>query len=344
MKKAILTVVLVIAAAGLCLAQAEKPLLLQKPTVSGTQVAFVYAGDLWIVGREGGDAKRLTTGIGLETDPIFSPDGALIAFTGEYDGNLDVYVVPATGGVPKRLTYHPGVDAAVGWTPDGKQVLFRSGRNSYSRFNRLFTVPVEGGFPSELPLPMAEQGSYSPDGARLAYVPFWNRRTVPNAYIAWKRYRGGLAPVIWIAQLSDSTIERVPHTDSSDFNPMWVGDKIYFLSDRNGPVTLFAYDLASKKVTQVLRNGGPEVKSASAGPGVMVYEQFGSLHLLDLKTGHERKVEVRVAGDLLSVRPHFDNVGNHLRNAAISPTGARAVFEARGEIITVPAERATRAT
>ena len=149
----------------------QKPLLLQKPTVSQNQVAFVYAGDLWIVGRQGGDARRLTTGVGLETDPIFSPDGTLIAFTGEYDGNLDVYVVPAAGGEPRRLTYHPGPDIAVGWTPDGKQILFRSERDSYARFGRLFTVPVTGGFPAEVPLPTADEGSFSPDGTRIAYIP-----------------------------------------------------------------------------------------------------------------------------------------------------------------------------
>src|SRR5262249_51925383 len=155
-------------------------------------------------------------------------------------------------GQPRRLTHHPGIDVAVGWTPDGKQVLFRSDRGSYSRFNRLFTVPVEGGFPTELPLPMGEEGSFSPDATRIAYVPLWNRRPAPNAYISWKHYRGGKASLIWIANLADSHVEKIPRSDSNDFNPMWVGDRVWFLSDRNGPVTLFFYDPRTKEVSQAL--------------------------------------------------------------------------------------------
>src|SRR5712692_11923655 len=149
----------------------SKPLLFQKPAVSRTQVAFGFAGDLWVVPREGGEARRLTNGVGLETDPIFSPDGTQIAFTGEYEGNLDVYLVPAAGGTPRRLTYHPGIDMAVGWTPDGKRILFRSDRASYSRFNRLFTIPVEGGgLPTELPLPMGEEEPFRRQQSHLAKV------------------------------------------------------------------------------------------------------------------------------------------------------------------------------
>src|SRR4051794_12970199 len=191
------------AAAGRAAEANKPPLLLQQPAVSQTQIAFGFASDLWTVGRDGGEARRLTSGVGLEFAPKFSPDGKWIAFTGEYDGNLDVFVVPATGGEPRRLTYHPRVGGAPGWTPHRKSVLISSGRTSYSRFNKLFTVPVDGGLPSELPLPMGEQGAFAPDGARLAYVPFWNRRAVPNAYIAWKHYRGGKASPIWIATLAD---------------------------------------------------------------------------------------------------------------------------------------------
>src|ERR1700732_3112338 len=163
--------VLVVWWPALAAVDSHKPLLLQKPTVSQTQVAFVYAGDLWIVAKQGGEARRLTTGVGLETGPLFSPDGTKIAFTGEYDGNLDVYVVPAAGGEPRRLTYHPGADIAVGWTPDGKKVLFRSERESYARFGRLYTIPVTGGFPSEVPLPTAGEGSFSLDGTRIPCLP-----------------------------------------------------------------------------------------------------------------------------------------------------------------------------
>lgn len=285
--------------AGLCLAKTDKPLLLQKPALSRDRIVFSWAGDLWIVSRNGGDAVRLTAGPGTETNPVFSPDGTQIAFSGEYDGNTDVYVVPTAGGMPKRLTWHPGVDIPLAWTPDGKRVLFRSGRNSYSRFNRLFTIGPDGGFPTEIPLPMAEQGSFSPDGARLAYLP------LAPAFESWKRYRGGRTTPVWIASLADSRVEKIPRENSNDFNPMWSGGRIFFLSDRNGPVTLFAYDTASKQVRQLLKNDGFDLKSASAGPGAIVYEQLGSIHVYDLKSGESREVEIRVAGDIPELRPSF---------------------------------------
>src|SRR3954447_9281740 len=160
----------------------KAPLLMQKPTVSKTHVVFSYADDLWIVPREGGEAKRLTSGPGVETDPHFSPDGKLVAFTGQYEGNDDVFVVSAEGGTPRRLTYHPGSDQVVGWTPDSKKVLFRSARNSYSRFTRLFTIGIDGGLPEEVPLPIADHGCFSPDGKKIAYVPNYNgsRSTAAN--------------------------------------------------------------------------------------------------------------------------------------------------------------------
>lgn len=313
---------------------AESPLLLRHPTISRTQIVFAYANDLWSVNRDGGDAVRLTTGVGVETDPIFSPDGSRIAFTGEYDGNVDVFVIPAAGGTPKRLTYHPAADRAIGWTPDGKQVIFSSQRASYSQLSRLFTVPAEGGFETQLPLDRAVEGSYSSDGAKIAYVPTdkWQN--------AWKRYRGGQTTPIWIATLADSGTVKIPRNNSNDFNPMWVGDTIYFLSDRNGAVTLFAYDTRSRQVTEVVKNDGLDLKSATAGPDAIVYEQFGALHVFDLKTRKTRAVVVRLAGDLAAIRPHFRKIAtSELRAAGISPTGARAVFAAHGEIFTVPAEK-----
>jgi tricorn protease len=335
MIRSIAAVLIAVFGAGVCPGQSDKPLLLRNPTASRSQIAFSYAGDIWIVAREGGEARRLTTGPGAETRPIFSPDGSMIAFTGEYDGNQDVFVVPAAGGVPRRLTYHPGPDEAVGWTPDGKRVLFNSPRDSYSYFPQLFTVPVEGGFPSMVPLPMAEEGSFSTDGSQIAYVPTiqWQN--------AWKRYRGGQTKPIWIASLNDSSVTaKIPRDNSNDFNPMWVGDTIYFLSDRRGPVALFAYDTKSKQVRQVVQNSGLDLKSASAGPGVIAFEQFGSVHLLDVKSGRNETVQIRLAGDLTDVRPRFQKIEpNRIRFAGISPTGARAVFGARGEILTVPAEK-----
>ena len=191
-------------------ASSSAPALLRRPTVSQTQIAFSYGGDLWTVDRNGGEARRLTSDVGIETDPYFSPDGSLIAFTGEYDGNEDVYVIPAAGGIPKRLTSHPGSDQVVGWTRDGKRILFRSGRNSYSYFRRLFTVSVEGGLPEEVPLPMAEEGSYSPDGSHLAYVPFTNFSESWGFERGLKHYRGGTASPVWVANLADSSVEKLP--------------------------------------------------------------------------------------------------------------------------------------
>jgi tricorn protease len=332
-------IILLLAAAGLGAARPDGPRLLQKPTLSRDRVAFAFAGDLWVVDRDGGDARRLTAGVGLETDPVFSPDGSQVAFTGEYEGNLDVYVVPAAGGVPRRLTYHPGYDVALGWTPDGKRVLFRSGRSSYSRFDRLFTIGTDAGLPDVLPLPMGVQGSYSADARRLAYVPFWNRRATSDAYISWKHYRGGKASPIWLASLDDSRIEKIPREGSNDFNPMWVGDRVYFLSDRDGPVTLFAYDTGSKKVSRVISEEGPDILSASAGPGAIVFERLGSLNLLDLDSGKSKQLDIKVAGDFPGVRPRFEKVAKAVRSARLSPTGVRAVLGARGEVVTVPAEK-----
>ena len=320
---------------GLALAAADSnaPLLLQQPTLSQSSIVFVHAGDLWTVPREGGEARRLTTGPGSEMNPMFSPDGSMLAFTGEYDGNIDVFVVPASGGVPKRLTWHPAPDIVLGWTLDGKRVLFASNRDSYASFRELFTVDLNGSFPEKLPLPAGWEACYSPDGTRLAYVP------LGRAFTAWKRYRGGRATPVWLARLSDSSIEKVPGSGSNDYSPIWVGDKVFFLSDRSGAVTLFSYDVRSKQVREEIKNSGLDLKSASAGPGAIVYEQFGSLHTFDVKSGRTRAVSVTLAGDLPEVRDRMVNVNRRLRNGHLSPNAARAVFEARGEILTVPAEK-----
>jgi tricorn protease len=312
---------------------AGAPHLLQKPSVSRTQVTFSFAGDLWIVGREGGEARRLTNGVGRETEPFFSPDGSLVAFTGEYDGNVDVYLVESGGGVPRRLTWHPAEDHVAGWTPDGKSVLFRSGRASFHHFDRLFTVPLSGGLPQELPLPRAVQGSFSPDGTRLAYVPInqWQQ--------AWKRYRGGQTTPVWVADLADSGVEAIPRTNSNDSCPVWLGDRVYFLSDRDGPVALFAYDTRTKQVAAAVKNDGLDFKWLTAGPDVLAYEQFGSLFLYDPATGRSTALDVRLSGDFPEVRPRFARVDKQLAAASLSPNGKRVAFEARGEILTVPAEK-----
>jgi tricorn protease len=323
-----------LAAAALFATASLSAELLEKPTLSRTSIVFVYANELWSVPRNGGEAKRLTAGPGSKTNPKFSPDGSQLAFTAEYDGNVDVFTVPAEGGVPKRVTFHPAPDVVLGWTPDGSRILFASPRASFSRFFELFTVaPGAGGLPDKLPLPMGFEGSYSPDAQHLAYVP------IARAFTAWKRYRGGQATPIWIVTLANGHTEKIPREGSNDYNPMWAGDKIYFLSDRNGPVSLFSYEPRSKQVKQVVENQGLDLKSASDGPGAIVYEQFGALNLYDLKSGKTSRVNVHISGDLLETREHLLDVSKRLHNPHISPTGARAVFEARGEILTVPAEK-----
>jgi tricorn protease len=334
MMKVLATVLLCLSAVTSVRA-AEPPLLLQNPTLSQDSIAFDFAGELWTVPREGGTARRLVTGQGRNAVPVFSPDGTRIAFTGTYDENTDVYVVPASGGEPQRLTYHPGSDVALGWTSDGQSVLFRSERKTYRDLEQLYTIPLAGGFPSELPLPSGQDASYSSDGARLAYVPF------PQWQPTWKRYRGGQTTPIWIATLADSSVTKIPREGSNDWNPMWVGDSVYFLSDRAGAATLFEYDTGAQTVRQLIPNeNGFDIQSAQAGPGAIVYDQFGALRLYDLASGQTRRVGVTIAADLPQLRPRFQKLEpEQILHAAISPTGKRVLFEAHGEILAVPAEK-----
>ena len=320
-------------------AQASHPLL-QRPAFNGKIIAFSYAGDLWTVDRNGGQAARLTTGIGIETDPVFSPDGKTIAFTGEYDGNTDVFVVPAAGGVPVRLTYHPANDAAVAWTPDGQYVIFRSDRENIGpRYTKLFKVPVKGGLAVALPLPMAFSGMYSADGEHFAYSPVTGGSPFNySTYVAWRNYRGGLASAVWIADMKTLAVQKLPRERWNDFNPIWAGNSVYFLSDRNGAASLFRFDPATQAVTEVVKNSGADIRSASAGPGGIVYDRFGELFFYDTATGKAHKVEVDVSADLPEVRARISPAGREIENSGISPTGVRALFEAHGDIFTVPAK------
>jgi len=319
--------------AGIARGADEAPLLLQSPTLSRTEVAFAYGGYLWSVPREGGEARQLTTG-GHEAHPIFSPDGKWIAFEGEYDGNRDVYVMPAEGGTPRRLTWHPGQDIPAGWTPDGQRVLFISDREAYADFTRLYTVAREGGPAEALPMWRGVDAWFSPDAARLAYVP-----NIQWQGTSWKRYRGGQTTPIYIVRLSDLALERVPRENSNDSHPVWFGDTVYFLSDRNGPVSLFAYDTNTKTVKQSLENKGLDFKSLSAGPDALVYEQFGGVYVYDVASGKSQKLKMTIAGDLPAMRAHYEKAGDKVSNAAISPSGVRAVFEVHGEILTVPTDK-----
>jgi tricorn protease len=314
---------------------ASPPLLLQHPSLSQTQIAFDYGGEIWTVPRDGGQAQVLVVGQGQSSGPIFSPDGRWVAFTGKYDGNTDVYVVPAAGGEPRRLTWHPGADTAVGWTPDGKSVLFRSQRAEVRDNEQFYTVPVDGGAPVAIPLPSANEGAFSADATHLAYTPFQQWQP------AWKHYRGGQTERIWIADLADSHIDKIPRDNSNDKDPMWVGDTVYFLSDRDGPVALYAYDVKSRAVSNVVANpAGFDIKSASAGPGGIVYDQFGALKLYDFASHQSRVVPVSLNAELPQVRPHFEAVKPQtIQSAAITASGKRVLIEAHGEILSAPAQK-----
>lgn len=317
--------------APFALSSADAPLLLRHPSLSKTQIAFAFAGDIWTVPRDGGQAVRITSNPGVESDPYFSPDGSMIAFTGQYDGNQDVYVVPAKGGEPKRITYHPGPDVPVGWTPDGKDVVFVSSMLSATDLPRLFEASMDGGVPEALPFPSGAAASFSPDGSKIAYMPGiqWQE--------AWKRYRGGQTSPIWIGNLADSKVTEIPRKNSNDKEPMWVGNKIYFLSDRAGTFTLYSYDTGSKAVKQLIKNDGFDIKSASTDGDSIVYEQLGSIKMLDVNTGQSHDVPIDVAADFPEVRTEFKNVAATVSGASLSPSGVRAVFESRGDIFTVPA-------
>ncbi|MBO0857911.1 MAG: PD40 domain-containing protein [Chloracidobacterium sp.] len=323
-------------------ANAQGTRLLRHPAVSRDSVAFEYAGDLWVVPRSGGQARRLTATPGVEIDPYFSPDGSQIAFTATVAGNTDVYVAPAAGGDPRRLTYHPGADRARGWTPDGRRVVFASARTNAPQqsYFRLWTIGLEGGLPEPLPMPRAFAGVYSPDGARMAYEEI-STAFIPEWYETsqWRHYRGGRTHPIQVMTLADYSVERLPWNDSNDTNPMWVGNTVYFLSDRNFTVNLFAYHSDTKKVTQLTHHDDFDIMNASAGPDALVYEQAGYIHLFDIKTGQARRLNIEVSGDLAWARPQFKKVAGMIRSAKLSPTGVRAAFEARGEIFTVPAEK-----
>jgi tricorn protease len=310
--------------------------LLSQPAISKSNIAFVYAGDLWVADLNGKNVRRLTSDSGVETNPAFSPDGSLIAFSAQYEGNTDVYVVPVSGGVPTRLTWHPGPDIVQCFTPDGSAILFTSPRAVFTgRYSQLFTVPVKGGVEEPLGLPNANEATYSPDGSRLAYNPLY------EAFNQWKHYRGGTHSVITLFRFSDKSTEKIPQPEGrcNDVDAMWMGDTIYFRSDRNGEFNLFSFDTKTKAIKQLTSHKDFPVLAASSGGGQIVYEQAGYLHIFDPKTAHSAKLTVGVAADLAETRPRFVKGTRWIRSASISPTGARAAFEFRGEIVTFPAEK-----
>lgn len=310
--------------------------MLTQPAISATHIAFVYAGDLFVSDHSGANVQRLTADDGLESNPVFSPDGRTIAFSAQYDGNVDVYTVPVAGGAPTRLTYHPNADAVQAVTPDGAAVLFTSQRATFTgRYTQLFTIPLTGGMEEALPIPNAARAAYSPDGSRLAYNPIAGR------YQQWKSYRGGTTSTLWLYNRDGHATETIPQPPSraNDTDPMWLGDSVYFRSDRAGEFNIFAFHTKTKQIRQITKHEDFPVLSAALGGGKIVYEQAGVLHLLDPASGQSRALSIRVASDLRETRPRFAKGARWVRDAAISPTGARAAFGFRGEIVTVPGEK-----
>lgn len=318
-----------------CFTQTSGPMPFRSLAVSRTQIAFVYAGRVWISDRQGGESRRLTTEPGDESSPVFSPDGTHLALAKNVGGNIDIYLVAAAGGELRRLTYHPRADVPLNWTIDGKSVLFSSLRDS-NGFTRLFTVSAQGGFPSELPLPMGADAAFSSDGTRVAYTP---QRDVTQIF-NWRNYRGGETSPIWIAKLSDSTIEAIPRQNSNDREPMWIGKLIYFLSDRTGTVNLFAYDTQTKKVSQLTKYEKYDIKAAAACEDAIAFVQDGAIHIYDLTTNQTRRIDVSVKlseSDQVQTKSRSVPAARWLGTYNLSPSGDQALFDARGEVLTVNA-------
>lgn len=310
--------------------------MLSQPAISANNIAFIYAEDLWISNADGTQPRRLTVDEGIESDPVFSPDGRMIAFSAQYDGNTDVFVLPVSGGIPVRLTWHPGEDLVRAFTPDGKYVVFASQRTVFSnRYYQFFRVPVGGGYPVQVEIPNGWSVSYSPDGSSIAYTP------ISPAYQQWKNYRGGRISNIWLYSFSSKSVVKIPQPAGgcNDADPMWINDKVFFTSDRNGEFNLYSYATGTKELKQLtFFNDFPVIK-ASAGNGRIIFEQEGLLHTYDPESDKASKLTVGIAADLLELRPRFVQGTNYIRSADISPTGSRVVFDFRGDIITLPAEK-----
>ncbi|MFN0179013.1 MAG: PDZ domain-containing protein [Gemmatimonadales bacterium] len=313
---------------------AAQTLLLRQPSVSERHIAFAYANNIWVVDRTGGDARRVTSYHGQTADPSLSPDGKWVAFTGEYGGTGSVYVVPVEGGEARRLTWHPSGSQVTGWTPDSRRVVFASDRTAANGgITNFWTVSIDGGAETPMAIPRGSAGSHSADGRRFAYV-------MPNIWDPeWRNYRGGQARPIWIADLASLDVERPAWTDSRDVSPVWLGETVYFLSDRDFLMNIWSYDPRTKRTAQVTRFTDYDIKSLAAGGGALVFEKGGRIFLLDPRTGRSEAVNITARGDFPWLVPQWKAVDRLVFNAALSPTGKRAVIEARGEIFSVPAEK-----
>ena len=340
----VLTTMVVVAILGTGVAAAQTKLL-RFPDIHGDQVVFTYAGDLWLASTSGGAAKRLTAHPGVELFARFSPDGHWIAFTGQYDGDEQVYVVPATGGVPTQLTFYPaagplpprwGSDNQVyDWTADGTAVLFRSMRHGWSLTDtQLFTVSLDGGLPDVLPMPESGAGDFSPDGKQVVYSP------LTRDFRTWKRYQGGWAQDLYIFDLGSYEVRRITDDPRSDRDPMWIGDKIYFSSDRDGTLNLYAFDIAGGQTEQLTKSKTWDVRwPGDDGQGRIVYELNGELQVYDIAAGRSERVEIEVPDDGLWMRPERISVAKRIEDWELSPKGERALFVARGDVFTAPIEK-----
>jgi tricorn protease len=306
--------------------------LLRFPDVGGDMVVFTYAEDIWSVPVSGGPAHRLTDDEGQERHPKLSPDGALIAFTGEVDGNPDVYVMRADGSGLRRLTYHPDADEVIGWHPISGKIMFRSSRSSWSRFDRLFLISAAGGGAEELPLHEAGRGCFSPDGARIAY------NQIATEDRTWKRYHGGMAQDVRLYDFATAEDRLLTDYTGTDRLPMWIGDAIYFASDRSGTMNIHRLDVASGDIVQVTHHTDFDVLRPSEGGERIVYELGGRLWLLDTSTGATAPIPVEIPTEPREARPYLKNVRDFITSVGISPAGGRAVVAARGEVFTVPRE------
>lgn len=336
MRRLILTLVCIVFLASAGMAQAGvNARMLRYPDVSATDIAFVYAGDIWVVPRAGGLAHRLSSPKGEESFPRFSPDGSRIGFSGDYDGNVDIYTIPVEGGEIHRITHHPARDRMLDWTPDGKEILFASGMTSPSRrYNRIFRVQAEGGLPLQLPMPYGEFVSLAADGHSLAYQP------ASRDFRTWKRYRGGLAPDIWLYDLQSGEARNLTANDANDSLPMWHEGKLYFLSDRgiNMRSNLWVLDPSGGEARQLTHFADFDIHFPAIGPDAIVFEAGGKLYLFDLATENAREVPVEVVTDESTLRPRVVSVADAVSDGDISPSGKRVLFEARGELFTIPAE------
>ncbi len=311
---------------------AEDTRFLHQPDIDAERIVFVYGSDLWTVPRSGGKAARLTSHPGVESQPKFSPDGAWVAFSGEYGGNMDVFVISSRGGPPRRITYHPGDDRVQGWSPDGSKILFSSARYSNHRRSQLLTIDVEGGYPELFPMHKAFMGAFSPDGKKLAFTP--NR----NAFLTWKRYRGGETTPIWLVDLEDYSHVEIPHENASDTFPVWLGDSVFFLSDRNDVMSLFRFDTKTGAVEERANNGITDIDSLSGAEASLVYSSGGYLFVYDIAGQSAQKISVSVRDDRVQTAPRHKNVSEEIRSGDISPDGSRVVFEAHGDLLIVSAE------